>query len=396
MTAKKKFPDIRFKGFAGEWEEKTLGDLAKIRMCKRIFAEQTTTSGDIPFFKIGTFGKEPDAFISRNLYEEYKRKFSFPRKGDILISAAGTLGRTVVYDGSPAYFQDSNIVWLELDETRLCNEYLHPYYQVAKWTSEGSTILRLYNGIIRSTNINYPPTKPEQARIGEFFKTLDGLISLAREKHERTLNIKKAMFLRMFPQKGEKVPQVRFKGFTREWEEKELKECAEFNPKSLLPDEFEYVDLESVVGTEMISHRRESRMSAPSRAQRLAKQGDVFYQTVRPYQKNNYLFDLPCTNYVFSTGYAQIRPNIDGRFLFAILYVDSFIKSVLDKCTGTSFPAINANDLAKIKIYVPNNEDEQKAIGKFFRQLDDLLSCYRRQLGKLQNIKAACLQGMFA
>ena len=84
-----------------------------------------------------------------------------------------------------------------------------------------------------------------------------------------------------------KTPAIRFKGFTDTWEQRKLGECAEFNPKSELPDIFEYVDLESVVGTDILSHRTESKSSAPSRAQRLAQKGDVFYQTVRPYQKNN-------------------------------------------------------------------------------------------------------------
>ena len=81
-----------------------------------------------------------------------------------------------------------------------------------------------------------------------------------------------------------------------------------------MPSVFEYVDLESVVGTEMVSHRTEKRESAPSRAQRVASKGDIFYQTVRPYQKNNYLFDKDDTNYVFSTGYAQLRTTIHGGY----------------------------------------------------------------------------------
>ena len=87
------------------------------------------------------------------------------------------------------------------------------------------------------------------------------------------------------------------------WEQRKLGKCAEFNPKSELPDTFEYVDLESVVGTDILSHRTESKSSAPSRAQRLAKKGDVFYQTVRPYQKNNCIFEKDDNNWVFSTGH---------------------------------------------------------------------------------------------
>ena len=154
---------------------------------------------------------------------------------------------------------------------------------------------------------------------------------------------------------------------------------AEFNPKSDLPEEFEYVDLESVVGTEMISHRTEIRETAPSRAQRLAQTGDIFFQTVRPYQRNNYLFAKPDNNFVFSTGYAQMRPNIDAKFLMCFLQTDSFVKVVLGNCTGTSYPAINSNDLSNLEITLPNLEDEQKIIGRFIINLNNLITLHQRE-----------------
>ena len=92
-----------------DWVVQPLGDIGKVSMCKRIFKEQTTPTGDIPFYKIGTFGKEPDAFIPAEIYHQFRQKYSFPNKGDVLVSAAGTVGRCVVYDGEDAYFQDSNI-----------------------------------------------------------------------------------------------------------------------------------------------------------------------------------------------------------------------------------------------------------------------------------------------
>ena len=195
--------------------------------------------------------------------------------------------------------------------------------------------------------------------------------------------------------KKKDAPEIRFPGFTDAWEQRELGECAEFNPKSELPDEFEYVDLESVVGTSMIAHRTENKKSAPSRAQRLAKQGDVFYQTVRPYQKNNYLFDLPLNNYVFSTGYAQLRPYIYPYFLMCLIQTENFVKTVLDNCTGTSYPAINSNDLAKIEVAITVNETEQQKIGKYFQNLDHLITLHQRKLDKLHKYKKAMLQKMF-
>ena len=191
-----------------------------------------------------------------------------------------------------------------------------------------------------------------------------------------------------------KVPELRFKGFTDDWEERKLKDIAQFNPKTVLPDEFEYVDLESVVGTEMISHRTESKDQAPSRAQRLAQKGDVFYQTVRPYQMNNYLYDLPYDNYVFSTGYAQMRPNIDSYFLLNSVQNKQFVQHVLDRSTGTSYPAINSSDLSNIEIHVPSKLSEQQKIGAFFQSIDDTIALHQRKLDLLKEQKKGYLQKM--
>ena len=158
---------------------------------------------------------------------------------------------------------------------------------------------------------------------------------------------------------------------------------------------FEYVDLESVVDTEMLSHRTEEKATAPSRAQRLAHTGDLFYQTVRPYQKNNYLFEKPDKHYVFSTGYAQLRPFIDGYFLLSLVQNGQFVKTVLDNCTGTSYPAINANDLAEIEVFSPKDEQEHHQIGTYFRNLDNLITLHQRKYDKLTNVKKSMLEKMF-
>lgn len=163
-------------------------------------------------------------------------------------------------------------------------------------------------------------------------------------------------------------------------------ELAEFNPKEQLPTVFEYVDLESVVGTEMIAHRKEEKNTAPSRAQRLARTGDLFYQTVRPYQKNNYLFEKADNNYVFSTGYAQMRPYYDGYFLLCLVQNDYFVKIVLYNCTGTSYPAINSKDLANIEVKIPRNLEEQKEIGQYFSNLDKFITLHQRKPKVTKNI----------
>lgn len=179
------------------------------------------------------------------------------------------------------------------------------------------------------------------------------------------------------------------------YEDRKLSEVALINPSSTVPSEFEYVDLESVSGTEMIRHRLEHKETAPSRAQRLAKRGDIFYQTVRPYQKNNYFFDMDEDNYVFSTGYAQIRPQINGKYLFTLLQSDAFLGQVLDYCAGTSFPAINPSILSNLLIRVCTNQQEQELIAKFFVYYDNIISTASSRLASLKQVKEASLQAMF-
>ena len=176
-------PEVRFEGFTDAWEKRKFGDLGSVSMCRRIFKEQTATEGDIPFYKIGTFGGEPDAFISRALFEEYKEKYQYPEVGDMLISASGTIGRTVEYAGEDAYFQDSNIVWFKHDD-RVDNSFLKCIYSSVKWSGiEGSTIKRLYNDNFLKTEFSMPNAE-EQKKIGEYFQNLDHFITLHQRKYK--------------------------------------------------------------------------------------------------------------------------------------------------------------------------------------------------------------------
>ena len=192
-----KIPELRFSGFTEDWEQRKLGEIGSVSMCRRIFKEQTSESGEIPFYKIGTFGAKPDAYISKELFEEYKAKYPYPKQGDILISASGSIGRTVEFTGKNEYFQDSNIVWLNHDE-RLSNSFLKCFYSVVKWAGiEGSTIKRLYNDNILNTPISLP-TIPEQEQIGAFFANLDNLITLHQRKLDHLKELKKGLLQQMF------------------------------------------------------------------------------------------------------------------------------------------------------------------------------------------------------
>lgn len=223
LTARKKqynyYRDQLLSFKEGEVEWKTLGEIGEVRMCKRIFKDQTSDLGNIPFYKIGTFGKTPNSYITRELFEEYKAKYSYPKVGEVLISASGTIGRAVIFDGQDAYFQDSNIVWIENDERKILNKYLFYFYQVADWNpSDGGVIKRLYNENLKKVKIPIPyaenPVKSlaEQARIVSILDKFDALTNSISDglPHEIKLRQKQYEYYRdllfSFPMQEQVVP----------------------------------------------------------------------------------------------------------------------------------------------------------------------------------------------
>ncbi|MUU50359.1 restriction endonuclease subunit S [Helicobacter pylori] len=197
------------------WQKVRLGDIGKPCMCKRVMKHQTTRYGEIPFYKIGTFGNTADAFISKKLFLEYKTKYSFPKKGDILISASGTIGRAVIYDGKPAYFQDSNIVWIDNNETLVKNDFLFYVYSNIKWNTEHTTILRLYNDNFRNTLIPLPPLN-EQIAIANILSDVDRYLYSLDALILKKESVKKALSFELLSQRK------RLKGFNQNWQKVRL------------------------------------------------------------------------------------------------------------------------------------------------------------------------------
>ena len=406
MTKKSDTPAIRFKGFTDTWEQRKLGEIGSASMCRRIFKEQTSETGDIPFYKIGTFGAEPDAFISRELFEEYKSKYPYPKKGDILISASGSIGRTVEFAGNNEYFQDSNIVWLSHDE-RLSNSFLKCFYSVVKWAGiEGSTIKRLYNDNILNTVICMPSV-PEQEHIGLFFENLDNLITLHQRKYDKLTNVKKSMLEKMFPKNGSNVPEIRFKGFTEAWEQRKLGELVDrvvrknINNESTLP-----LTISAQYGlVDQITYFNNRVASRDVSNYYLVLNGEFAYNKST---SDGYPFgavkrlDL-YEKGVLSTLYIVFAPKkeqqIDSDYLTVFFDTDRWHKGVAERAAegarNHGLLNISAEDFFDIDLSVPKDIVEQKQIGAFIRQLDNLITLHQRELEKLKNIKKSCLENMF-
>ena len=195
-------PRLRFPEFrdAGEWVQKTVGDVSEVLMCKRIFAEETNPSEGVPFYKIGTLGGVPDAFIFRDKFEDYKSRYNYPRAGEVIITCSGTVGKCLPFDGEDAYFQDSNIVWLANSKGEVSNEFLLMLLSNVNWGSLNSTtITRIYGPDLRGMAIKYPEDEFEQQRIASFLSSLDTLITTATQELETLKTHKKGLMQQLFP-----------------------------------------------------------------------------------------------------------------------------------------------------------------------------------------------------
>ena len=385
--------------FHYSWEQRKLGEIGSVSMCRRIFKEQTSENGEIPFYKIGTFGGEADAFISRELFEEYKAKYQYPKKGDILISASGSIGRTVVFTGKNEYFQDSNIVWLNHDK-HLDNSFLKCFYSIVKWAGiEGSTIKRLYNDNILNTAITLPSVE-EQQKIGAYFENLDNLITLHQRKYDKLTNVKKSMLGKMFPQNGSNVPEIRFKGFTEAWEQRKVGDLLiERNQQAPMSDEYPLMAFIANEGVAPKGDRYDRSALVTDTANKLYKKteiGDFIYSSNNLETGSIGLnkYGKACISPVYSifepTGIA------DSDFLGRRLVRKDFINAMVKWRQGVIYGQwrIHESDFLKIEIPVPSVV-EQRKIGAYLDQLDRLITLHQRELEKLKNLKKACLEKMF-
>ena len=402
-------PKLRFKADDGsqfpDWEENTLGDIGTAKMCKRVLKEQTSENGDVPFYKIGTFGGTPDAFISRELYEELKAKYSFPRKGNILLSAAGTIGRTVVYDGQDAFFQDSNIVWLDNDDSVL-DGFLLQFYNKTSWDNlEGGTIKRLYNGLFLSKVIHVP-SLPEQQKIAEFLSTIDTVIEKQKETVSAWEERKKGVMQKLFSQ------EVRFKADDGsefpEWEEKKLSEIASIHARigwqNLRKDEFltdgNYL---LITGTDFCNGRvnfstcyyvdreryeQDKNIQVENGTILVTKDGTL--GKVALVEKLN----MPATLNAGVFAIKVIHADTISKFLYHWLAAPMLLEYASKKSTGGTIKHLNQGILVDFPVGVPCLAEQQK-IADCLSSLDDVIKKQKATLAAWEELKKGLLQQMF-
>lgn len=396
---RKRYPQIRFKGFNNDWEQRKFKDYGSVAMCKRIFKYETSDSGDVPFYKIGTFGNKADAFITNEKYEYYKSKFSFPNKGDILLSASGTIGRIVEYSGKKAYFQDSNIVWLNHNDN-IKNSFLKVLYPIVKWDGiEGSTIKRLYNSNFLSTEIHVPKVK-EQEKIGVLFEKIDNLITLHQNKHDKLVEIKKSLLEKMFPKNNKKIPEIRFKGFTDNWKQHKLDELGIIQtgntPSTVKKEYYSNTGIQWVTPTDITDNvirtteRKLSRIGA--KVGRIVPPNTILVTCIASIGKNAIVTEKSAFNQQINS----LTPYFEKHNPYFLL-ADSinWSNTMKKEAGGLTFQIVNKSQFSKIETKVPKEKQEEEKIGVLFKTIDKLVTLYQHNLINLINLKKTLLRKMF-
>ncbi|GAA8882157.1 hypothetical protein BTM175_08460 [Helicobacter pylori] len=348
---------------------------------------QTTRYGEIPFYKIGTFGNTADAFISKKLFLEYKTKYSFPKKGDILISASGTIGRAVIYDGKPAYFQDSNIVWIDNDETLVKNDFLFYAYSNVKWNTEHTTILRLYNDNFRNTLIPLPPLNEQNAianilsALDRYLCTLDALI-LKKE------GVKKSLSFELLSQRK------RLKGFNQAWQRVRLGDIAEIiggGTPSTQVTSFWNGSINWFTPTEIgitkyihKSQRTITPLGLKKSSTKLLPIGTILLTSRASIGDCAILKVVATTN----QGFQSLIPleKINNEFLYYLML--TLKNKLLKLASGSTFLEVSPNKIKNLLIPLPPL-NEQIAIANILSALDKEIASLKNKKRQFENIKKA-------
>lgn len=406
----KKVPELRFPEFSGEWEEKMLGDVLTIldgdRGKNYPSGSDFLEYGHTLFLNASNVTKNGFSFTLKQYITE-KKSISMGNgklvKNDVVLTTRGSIGNIGWYDEeiyrkTPYARINSGMLILRSNNKDMAS-FVSQFLMSTKGKRQidrisfGSAQPQLTKKDIKLYRIDFPQIK-EQQKIGDFFSKLDRQIELEEQKLKKLEEQKKGYMQKIFSQ------ELRFKdekgNYYPEWESRYLNELCLINPKvDQVPNSFLYIDLESVNNGKIEKIKEVNKINAPSRAQRLAKKYDVFYQTVRPYQKNNFINLSNRNDIVVSTGYAQLRPSVQFYYLYSLLLTNSFMNKVLVKCTGTNYPAINSTDLSLIQILSSSVFEEQEKIGNFFSKLDELINKQNQKIDGLKKRKRGFLQKMF-
>ena len=340
-------------------------------MCKRILASQTNTEEGVPFYKIGTIGNAPDAYISKELFDDYKTKYNYPHKGEVMITCAGTVGKCVIYDGKDAYYQDSNIVWIDNPSQCISNSFLYHLLAKVDWRKLNSTtIIRIYNDDLRNLKLSYPQIE-EQQKISRLLSFLDERIATQNKIIEDLKKLKSAISENLFKDvKGNIVM---------------LSEICEIIKGKQINGEFlsekgKYYVMNG--GTEPSGYYSDYNVEANtiSISEGGNSCGYVQFNT-SPFWSGGHCYTIQ-----------KIADDVDNLYLYH--YLKSQEDAIMKLRIGSGLPNIQKKDLAMFKIKIPTVE-QQRTISTFLSSLERKAEIEEMLLNAMKKEKQYLLRQMF-
>ncbi len=420
-------PKIRFKGFTKDWEQRRFGEITELKSASRVHKDEWTSNG-VPFYRSSDVmtainGTENEkAFISEELYEKLSKVSGKLEEGDILVTGGGSVGNPyIVPDNKPLYTKDADLLWIK-NKGKFHPYFLYEFFFSPTFRnylgsiSHVGTIAHYTITQLSDTPIGLPIFE-EQKEVGEYFQSLDRLITLHQRKCDQTKNLKKYMLQKMFPQNGAKVPEIRFDGYTYDWEQRKLGELVkegileaplDGNHGEKHPTSDEYVD--SGIPFLMASDIHNGEVNIYSckyitkeRAERLdkgfARNGDVLLTHKATIGETAILSNL-MTEYAMLTPqvtYYRIKneERLNREYLYSFFNSLDFQTELKTKAAQSTRPYIGITAQQNLKIILPAEIDEQIRIGLYFRNLDHLITLHQRKCDELKKMKKYMLQNMF-
>ena len=340
-------------------------------MCKRILASQTNTEEGVPFYKIGTIGNAPDAYISKELFDDYKTKYNYPHKGEVMITCAGTVGKCVIYDGKDAYYQDSNIVWIDNLSQCISNSFLYHLLAKVDWRKLNSTtIIRIYNDDLRNLKLSYPQIE-EQQKISRLLSLLDERIATQNKIIEDLKKLKSAISENLFKAVNGDVVILS--------EICEIIKGKQVNGE-FLSEKGKYYVMNG--GTEPSGYYSDYNVETNtiSISEGGNSCGYVQFNT-SPFWSGGHCYTIQ-----------KIADNVDHLYLYH--YLKSKEDAIMKLRIGSGLPNIQKKDLAMFKIKLPTVE-QQKSISTFLSSLERKAEIEEMLLNAMKKEKQYLLCQMF-
>ena len=405
-----KTPSIRFKGFTDPWEQRKFNELVIIERGgspRPIDKFITNDANGLNWVKIGDAPQQGN-YITKTAEKIIPEGLSKTREvhpGDLILSNSMSFGKPYImaingciHDGW-LLIRDTNKVFnLKFLCQMLGTEQMLSQY---KALAAGSTVNNLNKELVGNTNVTVPNIK-EQQQIGEYFSSLDNLITLHQRKYNKLLNVKKSMLEKMFPKNGSNIPEIRFKGFTDPWEQRKLGELADIvgggTPSTGVSDYWDgdidwYAPAEIAEQIYLTSSQRKITEEGYNHSSaKMLPVGTVLFTSRAGIGKTAILTQKGCTN----QGFQSIVPHkieLDSYFIFS--RTEELKQYGETVGAGSTFVEVSGKQMANMELMMPKTMAEQKTIGQYFASLDNLITLHQRELEKLQNIKKSMLEKMF-